>query len=234
MDNERNEFLRELPWTVIVGTIDRQDGKSVSRSECTRHMIRRSFARRVGIIRGVRRRLTEWRIGLSERPKDFIGRHLEEAERCLSVRRHVAPIGQRGLQKPVRADDVCLNEAVRILDRTIDMTLRGEIEYGTRPVFCQNVQYGVNVRDIGLDEIMALALERLSKILEISGIGQLIDINDRLGRVPEPIIDDIRPDETRAAGNQQHAPPLRAASDYHCLFAAVIRHDTSNGAFVTI
>ena len=117
------------------------------------------------------------------------------------------PIGARGFQHVVGAGDVGLDEIARPVDRTVDMAFGGQVHHRIGLMLGKNpVQRGA-VTDIDMLEGVKRAARNRGHVVETGGIGQRIDIDDRMpARHSQP--HHRRADKARTARDQQlHAEP---------------------------
>ena len=64
------------------------------------------------------------------------------------------------------------------MDRPVDMTLGREVDYGCRPVFSQNVINRSDIADVRAQKGVSWIVDKFREILYISGVSQIIYIND--------------------------------------------------------
>jgi hypothetical protein len=114
---------------------------------------------------------------------------------------HCRPIMTCGLQQYVGANDVGLNEFGRSRDRAIDVRFCGQMHDGIRLMLTQNTINLVSITDINAFERIPLALTDFSQRLKVAGVGQLIDVNDRVGGTGDDMANDCRADKPGTAGN---------------------------------
>lgn len=82
------------------------------------------------------------------------------------------------------------------------MAFGGEIDDGARLVRGQQIADQIAVADVAANEDMAvIAVQPLQRI-QIAGIGQLVEIDDRLIEVFQPVENKIPTDESSAPRNQ--------------------------------
>ena len=68
---------------------------------------------------------------------DFVGRNVQESE-IISVRK-TAPVLKACLQKMIGSDDVCMDEFVRAINRTVNVALSSEMHDGIRLMAVKNL-----------------------------------------------------------------------------------------------
>lgn len=109
-------------------------------------------------------------------------------------------MGERRLQQFESADDVRLNKRRRIIDGTIDMTLRGKMHDSLRPVSCQEMGDQAAIADVAVYEDMPRIIVQRGQRVLIAGISERIQIDDAHSP-PVRQVDKIRAYETRPAGD---------------------------------
>ena len=114
------------------------------------------------------------------------------------------------LQKQLRPEHVRAGEEARIDDGQTVVRLGGEVDDDLDLVLAEDVFDDVEIGDVGLDERNVGAFE----IRPVSGVGQKVERDDAVVRVlPEPVVDEVRPDETGRAGDEDpHGVIVRGAS----------------------
>ena len=115
-------------------------------------------------------------------------------------RLEAAPVVERRLEQRRGADDIGLDEGRRRVDRAVDMALGGEVIDRTRPVLLERRGHRRAIADIGAQEDMGLVAGHWREILEIAGVGQLVDGDDALA-VTDERANQGRADEAGAAGD---------------------------------
>ncbi len=165
-----------------------------------RKMIRAGLARRIGRVGPVGAVLAE-QAGGAQLAIDFVGRDLQEAKAVAPRRVEPPPVVQRPLQQDHGAEDIGLDEGRRPVDRAVDVAFRGEVIDGARMMIGEDRAHRRAVADIRLDEDMPAALGNRRKIVEIAGIGELVDGDDALA-VGDEGADHGRADEAGAAGDE--------------------------------
>jgi hypothetical protein len=80
------------------------------------------------------------------------------------------------------------------------MGLSGKMHDRIRLVLTQNTINLLAITDINAFECVTLVLTNLGQRLQIAGVSQFIDVNDRIGGVGDDVTDDCRADKPGAAG----------------------------------
>jgi hypothetical protein len=112
------------------------------------------------------------------------------------------PVGSRCLQKLKGADDVGLDELGRSINGAIDMGLGGKVHDGTRPVLREELGDKRGIPNVTSDKGVPRVPLKGGQILEISRVGELVEVDDAIGLARDPIEDEIRTDESGAASDE--------------------------------
>src|SRR3954449_10339747 len=123
---------------------------------------------------------------------------MEKAERVALRRRQGAPIGTRLLEQAPGADDVGFDEIPGPDDRAVDVAFGGEVHDGARPVALERLLDEGPISDVPANEGMPGIATKLVEIAQIAGVGELVDVDDRLLRARQRREDEIRADEAGA------------------------------------
>ena len=108
----------------------------------------------------------------------------------------------RGLQQVVGAEDVGLDKIAGAINRAIDVTLCREVHHGIRAVLCENLFKGKWVAKVGLDKRMALVTDVAFQRRKISRVGQLVEIDDAMGRLIDELPNEVGTDKTSTASDE--------------------------------
>lgn len=101
-----------------------------------------------------------------------------KAETCLRGPRERAPIRARRLQQGVGAYYIGVHEGRGAVDGTVDMGLGGEVHDGVGPVGLEYAADLHRVADIDLLEMVTGRIRNVGQGFEITGVGQLVEIDD--------------------------------------------------------
>ncbi|MDF0674978.1 MAG: hypothetical protein P0120_11680 [Nitrospira sp.] len=99
-------------------------------------------------------------------------------------------------------DDVGLNEFAGTVNGAIDMTLSREIDHRTRTVLGQQSIDERRITDIASHEQMPRIPLEAGKIVQIARIGELVEIDQALLVLRQPVKNEVGTDKPGAAGDQ--------------------------------
>lgn len=194
-DHQRDELFRKMVRTVVVRAARNR------RRQLVRAVVSHDQEVRAGLRSRIRARRLEVRLLREEQIRtverqiaiNLIGRNLMIA---------VDAVLAAGIEQHARADDIRLQENLRILNRAVDMRLRREIDDDIRLLLLKNAVNRLAVRDIRTDELEVLLLHRALKRLEIARIRQLVDADNAVRRMLlEHIVNKIRTNKPGPAGH---------------------------------
>ena len=114
----------------------------------------------------------------------------------------VGPILPRCLDHVVCPDRVSQNELTRTIDGTIHVRLGGQMHYGTGFMLGKYVVEFGYVAYVGIDKRIPGAFLKIFQGLQISGIGELIEINHLVVCVLQTPTNQVRSNKTSTACNE--------------------------------
>jgi len=129
---------------------------------------------------------------------------VEEAEGGFLGVTQVVPVAAYYFEQMEGADDVGLDEVFRAVDGAVDVALGGEVDDGARLLFGEQFADQGAVADVALDEDVALVAVQAGEVLQVAGVGEFVEIEDRLVVLSQPVEDEVRADEAGAAGDENH------------------------------
>ena len=194
-DHQRDELLREVVRAVVVRAArDR-------RRDLVGAMVGHDEQVSTGLRSRIRARCLEVRL--------FREEEIRAVERQVAVdlvRRDlmvaVDAVLAAGVEQHARADDIRLQEDLRILDGAVDMRLCREVDDDVRLLLLKDAVDSLAVRDVRADELEVLLLHRRLERLEIARIRQLVDADDAVSRMLlEHVVDEVRTNEAGTAGH---------------------------------
>lgn len=155
-------------------------------------MIASSFTGTVGAIRFVLIGFREGWIFFRQRTIDFVGGNMQEAEGSLLSFWQVVPVTTHRFEQVKGADDVGLDKFTRAMDGAIDVAFSGEVDDGTRFGIGQQVGNQATVTDAATNELVTWIAFEFFKVLEVTGVGEQVEVNDGLVTLLEPVEDKVR------------------------------------------
>src|SRR6266516_2609832 len=200
-DHQRNQLLWKVVRSVVVAAVGRDDRQSVSMVPRANQVIAGRFARRVWRVRLVGTGLGKGRIRGGQRAVDLISRDVHETKVLLAIARQLRPISANRLEQIERAHDIGLDEIAGTMNRPIHVRFRGEVDDRARVVLREHPAYQLAIADVALYEHMAGIVLQRSQVRQVTGVGELVEIDDMLVRLSEPGMDKIAADKTGAASN---------------------------------
>lgn len=194
-DHQRDELLREVVRAVVVRAARdrRRDlvGAVVGHDEQVGTGLRSRIRTRrleVRLLREEEVRAVERQVAV-----DLVRRDLMVA---------VDAVLAAGVEQHTRADDIRLQEDLRILDGAVDMRLRREVDDDVRLLLLEDAIDRTAVCDVRADELEVLLLHRRLERLKIARIRQLVDADDAVTRMLlEHVVDKVRTNEAGTAGH---------------------------------
>ena len=202
MDHQGNEFLRKLIGSVIVRAVGDQHGQREGMAPGAHEMIGRRLGRRVGAVRPVPIRLGKSRFVLTERAEHLVGRDVQKSKSGF-VRRTEVFVKRAGrFQQPECPHDIGRDEIGGAVDRAIDVRLRGKVDDRPRPVSIQQARDKLGIADVAAHENVAGVIGDACEIVEIAGVREFVETDDRAASKAEPVENEIRADKTGRARHQ--------------------------------
>ncbi len=169
----------------------------------------------IGAVGRVGRIFGESRVVRAKRTIDFIRGNMQKTELRPVSLVQLLPIMSRLLQQIQSALYIGPNELSWIVDGAIDVTFRGEMDHGARPVLFEQLGYEVSVANISLHERVPRVCGDTLEVAQVSGIGQLVEIDDSASLIANPMMHKIGAYESRAAGQKDRVCQFQN----FCLFA---------------
>ena len=108
---------------------------------------------------------------------------------------------KRRIEQDAGSDDVRMNEILRRINAAIDVRFGGEIDHGIKRMLDHELIHQVNIRDVGLEEFVTIAilLRDAIQVREVPGVSQYVHIGYRRRLVMlQNITNKVAPDETTA------------------------------------
>ena len=224
VDKQRDELLRELVRPIVVGAVRDDGGHSIGVVERPHEMV---AGRLRGAVRAVRlvlevlreellavgqvmlaagrlrreRRLDSLRVRHLQGAVDFVGGDVVEALAFVLLR-ETLPVRLGGLQHGQGADDVGLREGEGILDGTVHMGFRRQMDHAVHLFLTHEGEHALEVADVHLDEPVVGPVLDVLEVREIARVGEFVQVDDPVVRIfvhEQP--HDVAADEAGAAGD---------------------------------
>ena len=125
---------------------------------------------------------------------------MEEAEAVLGGNVESVPVGADGFEQAEGADDVGLDKVFRAMDAAVNVRFGGKIDDGAGLVLGEQFGDEVEIADVTLDEEVARVTLQSGEVLEVAGVSQRVEVDDRFIRLRQPVEDEIATDKTSATG----------------------------------
>ena len=203
VDHQGDQLLRELIGTVVVGAAGNVDGHTVGIVECHNEHISAGLGGGIGAVGAQRGGLHEVALG-TQSAVDLIGGDLQILLAFLpGLGISIVPGFLGTLQQVHGAHDVALDKDLGVLDGTVHMALSGKVDDIIEIVLCKQAFHQLLVADVALHEHMAGVALHVLQVLQIAGIGQLIQVDQADILVFfQHIVDKVGANKTGTAGNK--------------------------------
>ncbi|MNJ58276.1 hypothetical protein D3C77_539040 [compost metagenome] len=132
----------------------------------------------------------------------FVGRNVMETKRCTLVGRQRQPVGASSLQQAVGTDNIGVDKIGRAVDRTVDMRLGCQVHDGMR---LEALEYSADsclIGNVGLDELVAGIGRDAGQRFQVTGIGQLVQVEHFVLGIVDQVTHQRRTDESGSAGDE--------------------------------
>lgn len=129
----------------------------------------------------------------------IIGRYMKKTEIRLLRVGQGAIISASRFEQGKSTVDVGGDEFSRSVDGAVDVAFRSKMQDRARLVFCEQFVHQLAIANVAMHEGMTLVLHDAGKIAEVAGIGQLVQSDNGLVVVRQPVEHEIRSDETCSA-----------------------------------
>ena len=202
-EHEGDELLRELVWTIIVGAAGDGHGHAVGAVPRLHEKVGRRFRGGIRAGRMERRGLSEEEVFPLERQVavHFVGRDLMETADAVEA---------AYIEEHAGAHDVRLEEDARVGDGAVHVALRSEIHHHVGLFLFKQLIDEVPICDISPHEGEAGLLPDGREGLQVPRIGELVQAEDLVVRMGQLVIDEIAPDKSGSAGDDDlHTVLLR-------------------------
>lgn len=179
IDDQRDQLLRELERTVIVGAVGNVGREMIGIHICLHQHVRACLTcgvRAVGIIRSGL--IEECIVIIGKRSVDLICRYMQELLAFFEAAIGKLPGCLGTVQHHCSTQDIGLYEDLRVADTSVYMAFCRKMYHTVDIILCENFADGILVTDISLDKGVVLTLLHVLEILKIACIGQCIHVDD--------------------------------------------------------
>jgi hypothetical protein len=108
------------------------------------------------------------------------------------------------LQEPEGPDHVGRDKILGAVDRAIHVALGGEVDERPRAVLGQEPRHEFAVGDVAPHEPVPRVIGQAREVGQVAGVGELVEVHDRLVGGGEPVEHEVTADEAGAAGDEDH------------------------------
>ncbi len=131
---------------------------------------------------------------------------MQEAESVARFARKVGVVRASGFKQAEGAIDVGAQKGFGAHDGAVDVRLCGEVDDGARAVLAEDRVKQVGVADVAVHKAVATFRQRRlgqrRQVLEITGVGKQVQIDERSRFVFEPVEHEVCADKAGTAGDQ--------------------------------
>ena len=208
VDEEGNQFFRELVGAVVVRAVGHQGGHAVGVVVGAHKVVAAGLGGAVGAVRVVFGGLQEefaavgggaFRLVELQRAVDLIGGNVVEAL-AFPV---AVPVLTGGLQQAERAHHIGAGKGEGVFDGAVHVAFCGQVNHAVDVVLLHEGAHLVEVADIGLHEGVVRLVLYILEVSEIAGVGEGVQVDDAVLRV---LVDEeaynVGADEACAAGDE--------------------------------
>lgn len=189
-DDQRDQLLREVAWAIVIRAVGDQYRQAVGTAPGANQVIGAGLTGRV-------RRAWVIRCGFGEEvfrtfkvSVDFVSRNVVKTEVDFARIIQRRPVMACSFQQGVSANDIGLDGLRRPRDRSINMRLCGQVHDRIWLIFMQDAVELIPSVDVDALKHITRVPADFGQRLKVTGISQLIDVNDRVGSVGDDMTDD--------------------------------------------
>ena len=128
---------------------------------------------------------------------------MQKPEPASFVRHRAQPNKREPPQQIEGATDIRLDKVPGAVDRAVDVALRREMDDRPRPVLPEQPLHQHAVVDVSADKNMVGSALQALKVAEVAGVGQLVQIDDGLTGLSQPVEYEVGADESGATGHEE-------------------------------
>ena len=206
-DHERNQLFRKVVGAVVVAAVGGEHRQAVGVVVGAYQMVAGGLAGAVGAVGLVTVLLGKGRGIRCQGAVDLVGGDVQEAEGLLGLALQAVVVGAGAFQQVKGADDIGLDKVFRAVDGAVHMAFGGKVEDGAWLVLGQQTADQLGIADIALHEEVARVVLHCGQSFEVAGVGQLVQVEDGLVVLRQPVENEVAADEAGAACDEDHGAP---------------------------
>ena len=138
-----------------------------------------------------------------ERAEHLVRGDMVKAEAILGSAVERCPMPPSRLEQLEGAVDVRLDERARAIDRAVHVALGGEMHDDVGLVILEDAAERAGIADVGVFEAVARVVGDTGQIVEVAGVGQLVEVQDLVIGVGDEVAHDSRADEACASRHDE-------------------------------
>ena len=202
VDEQRDEFLRELVRSVIVGTVGDNGGHTVGIVKGANKMVARCLACRIGAVWAIRGLLGEERVVEWQCAVNLVGGYVVEQLAGIAFGERL-PVLSCSLQERECTHDIGLSKGERVAYAAIDVAFGGKVYNAVDMVMSEDCSNGVEVANISSHKGIVGRMLYVGKIGKVAGIGELVEVDNVIfGVLVYEKPHDMRADKPGTAGDE--------------------------------
>ena len=126
---------------------------------------------------------------------------MEESKTFLFLSFETLPVIMHSIQENGSTYNICHDKGNRPVNRAINMRFSSEMDdtIWLEVIYCRLNQLGVGY--IAFYKLVAFMASNRSKVIQVSGVGELIQVEDVVVCLGDLLQDEVGADEARAAGD---------------------------------
>ena len=141
--------------------------------------------------------------GRPERAVHLVGGHVDEAKRRRVLGREAGEVRAAGLEQLEGADDVRVHEVRRTGNRPIDVRFGREVDDRRDLEIAQQPADEAPIGDVAAGEDVTGVVVEAREAVGVTGVRELVEVDDAAVAAPQRRGDEIRSDETGPTGDEQ-------------------------------
>jgi len=204
-NHQRDELFRKMVWPVIVAAVGDNHRQAESAAPGADEVVRAGFTGAVGAAGGIGGGFGKQVVRAFQVAIDFVGGDMMEAEafRLGDIARfQAAPVFTGRFQQRVSADDIGLDKIGRAVDGAVYMAFGGQVHNDVRLCVRQYAVHLFGIGDVRLHKLVARVVGHAGQRVQITGVGELVQVDDRVLAVIDQLAYHGGANKAGAAGDQ--------------------------------